>query len=184
MTLLDAINTCLSALGEARVTSTTVRHPTVDLIRTTIAMKKRDLLEKGWWFNTSNVKMYPSITGQLEYPENAISVLGFGGEILVPREGVLFDVDNNTSVFTEAKELRVFYDVAFEDLPECAANVILYRAAREVYAGDLGIDSSVQNMQYNEATHTATLEMLHLRNRRYTTKQRRGWSRLHSALRG
>jgi hypothetical protein len=184
MSLLEALNTCLSALGEARVTSTTVRHPTVDLILSTITMKKRDLLEREWWFNTADVTMHPSTTGEMEYPAKALSVLGYSGETLVPRGGMLFDLDNNTRYFTEPKKLRVFYDVDFEDLPEAAANVVMFRTAREVYAGDLGIDQNVQNMMQNEMVAHGQLEMLHLRNRRYSTRQRPGFRRLVSALRG
>lgn len=184
MTLLDAINTCLSSLGEARVTSTTVRHPTVDLIRNTLALKKTELLETGWWFNTAQATMHPSSTGEMEYPVNALSTLGYYGEMYVPRDGMLFDLDNNTKYFTEPKSMQITYDVDFEDLPECAANVVMQRANRAVYAGDLGIDSAVQNMQYNEQVNQATLETMHMRNKRFSTRQRRPWQRMRNALKG
>lgn len=184
MLLLDAVNTCLSALGEARVTSTTVRHPTVDLIKGTLDMKKAQLLEHGYWFNQADVTMYPSSTGEMEYPATALSVLGFGGEILVPRDGMLFDLDNNTQFFTEAKTMRVWYDVDFEDLPECAATVVMCRAAGEVYAGDLGVDSAVQRLNQLELQAMTELHMQHLRNKRFSTRQRRGFQRLRSALNG
>lgn len=184
MTLLDAINTCLSSLGEARVTSTTVRHPTVDLIRSTINLKKAELLERGWWFNTAQATMYPSSTGEMEYPVNALSVLGYCGEMYVPRGGMLFDLDNNTQYFTEPKSMQITYDMDFEDLPECAANVVMQRSNRAVYAGDLGIDTAVQNMQYNEQVNMATLDTMHMRNMRHSTRQRRAWQRMRNALKG
>ena len=184
MTLLEAVNTCLSALGEARVTSTTVRHPTVDLILSTLVMKQRQLLEKEWWFNTSDVTMYPSITGEMEAPANAISILGFKGETFVVRNGMLFDMDNNTQLFTEPKTMRVFYNLDFEDLPESAANVVMTRTAQEVYSGDLGVDTSVARLQQLEVRSLADLEQLHLRNRRYSTRQRRDWGRVVRALQG
>lgn len=184
MTLLEAVNTCLSALGESRVTSTTVRHPTVDLILGTIEMKQRQLLERGWWFNVSHVTMYPSTTGEMEYPVNAISIIGDGGETFVPRGGMLFDMDNNTKFFTEPKGMTVAYNLDFEDLPECAANVVMTRAAQEVYSGDLGPDSAVQRLNGLEILSFAEMELQHMRNRRYSTKQRRGWGRLVRALRG
>lgn len=184
MTLLDAINTCLSTLGEARVTSTTVRHPTVDLIRTTIAMKKTELLERGWWFNTAQATMYPSDLGEMEYPVDALSVLGYSGEMYIPRDGMLFDLDNNTRFFTESKQMQITYDMDFEDLPECAANVVMQRANRAVYSGDLGMDNTVVNMQNNEALNLATLETLHMRNRRHSTRKRGPWRRMRNALKG
>lgn len=184
MTLLDAINTCLSSLGEARVTSTTVRHPTVDLIRSTLDMKKAELLERGWWFNISQATMYPSNTGEMEYPVGALSTLGYNGEMYVPRDGMLFDLDNNTKYFTEPKRMQITYDVDFEDLPECAANVVVQRANRAVYVGDLGVDNAVQNMQVNELANLATLETMHMRNMRHSTRQRRPWQRMRNALKG
>lgn len=184
MTLLDGINTCLSTLGEARVTSITVRHPTVDLIRSTLDMKKTELLERGWWFNTAQAKMYPSDTGEMEYPVGALSVLGYNGEMYVPRDGMLFDLDNNTRLFTEPKSMQITYDVEFEDLPECAANVVMQRANRAVYSGDLGMDNTVANMQQNELANFATLETMHMRNRRHSTRQRRPWQRMRNALKG
>lgn len=184
MTLLDAINTCLSTLGEARVTSTTVRHPTVDLIRSTIAMKKTELLERGWWFNIAQATMHPSPTNEMEYPVGALSVLGYSGEKYVPRGGMLFDLDNNTRFFTEPKSMQITYDVDFEDLPECAANVVMQRANRAVYSGDLGMDNTVVNMQQNEQLNMITLETMHMRNQRHSTRKRRGWQRMRNALRG
>lgn len=184
MTLLDAINTCLSTLGEARVTSTTVRHPTVDLIRTTIDMKKTELLERGWWFNIAQATMYPSPTNEMEYPVGALSILGYNGEMYAPRDGMLFDLDNNTKYFTEPKSMQITYNVDFEDLPECAANVVMQRANRAVYSGDLGVDQTVVNMEKNEFLNFTTLETLHMRNQRHSTRQRRPWRRLQNALKG
>jgi hypothetical protein len=184
MTLLDAINTCLSTLGEARVTSTLARNPTVDLIKSTIDMKKDELLERGWWFNIAQATMYPSPSGEMEYPVGALSVLGYDGEKFVPRDGMLFDLDNNTKYFTEPKSMQITYDVDFEDLPECAANVVMQRANRAVYSGDLGMDNTVTNMQQNELMNFATLETMHMRNQRHTTRKRGAWRRMRNALKG
>lgn len=184
MTLLEAVNTCLTALGESRVTSTEVRHPTVGLIKDTIVMKQRQLLERGWWFNISHVTMYPSSEGEMEYPVTALAIVGDNGETFVPRGGMLFDMDNNTKYFTEPKGMTVAYNLDFEDLPECAANVVMTRAAQEVYSGDLGPDSAVQRMNGLEIMSYAEMELQHMRNRRFSTRQRRGWGRLVRALRG
>jgi hypothetical protein len=181
--MLEAINAALSALGEARVTSATTVHPTVDIITTTLAVKRREFLERGWWFNTADVKMYPDSLGRLPYPNNALTVLGFRGETFIPRDGYLFDMDNNTNVFTEAKEIRVTYDVDFEDLPECVANVVSLRTTQEVYAGDLGVDSALQRLALLEQQALGNCEVLNMRNRRYNSRERRGFRRIVRALR-
>lgn len=183
MTMLDAINAGLSALGEARVTSADTVHPTVDIIKTTLAVKRREFLERGWWFNTADVKMYPNAQGNMTYPAGALTILGFHGESFIARDGLLFDLDNYTNVFTEAKQMRVTYDIDFEDLPECAANVVSLRTTQEVYAGDLGVDSALQRLNMLEQQSLATCETLNLRNRRYNSRERRGFRRIVRALR-
>lgn len=183
MTLLEAINSCLTALGEARVTSESVRHPTVDIVRSTIDLKRRSLLERGWWFNQANVTMYPGVDGTMEYPFDALSIIGFDGRTLIARNGLLFDMDNGTNQFTQPLEMQVTYDLDFPNLPECAAIVVWTKAAQEVYAGDYGVDSTVERLNYQEQTAMQTMEMLHLRNRRYSTRDRRGFQRIVRALR-
>lgn len=182
MNTLEATNSCLTALGEARVTSTEVRHPTVDLVLSTLTLKKRELLERGWWFNTVDVTMYPSAAGGMEYPVDALSIIGYKGETFIARDGMLFDLDTNSAVFTEAKKMRVTYDLDFSNLPESAAIVIWTRVAQEIYAGDYGVDSAVQRLALSEQNALATLEMLHLRNKRFNTRDRRGFRRITRAL--
>lgn len=185
MELLDAVNSCLSALGEARVTSTDTRHPSVDLILGTIKTKQRAILERGMWFNTYDAKMYPNDVGQMEYPANAISVQsGDSSKVYTKRNGMLFDVLGNTSYFKEPVTITVAEDLAFENLPECAANVVMYRAMRAVYVGDLGYDSTVSDMMQNEQVASLQMETLHIRNMKYSTRSRRGFARYKQALRG
>lgn len=183
MLLLEAINSCLTALGEARVTSDTVRHPTVDIVRSTIDLKRRLLLERGWWFNQANVTMYPGVDGTMEYPFDALSIVGFDGRTLIARDGLLFDMDNGTNQFTRPLQMQVTYDLEFQNLPESAATIVWTRTAQEVYAGDYGVDSTIERLNLQEQLATQTLEMLHLRNRRYSTRDRRGFQRIVRALR-
>ena len=55
MKLLDAINTVLPYLGEANVTSTTARNPTVQAVIQQIDTAKRSLLGTGWWVHRVQV---------------------------------------------------------------------------------------------------------------------------------
>lgn len=182
MTLLEAINTCLTALGEARVTSPEVRHPTVDLIKATLVTKQRLLLENGLWFNVTQVTMYPAPDGTMEYPVNTLSVVGPNGNVFIPRNGLLFDVINNTDKFTSSQDLRVTYNLDFEDLPECVAVVLTCDTAMDIYAGDFGMDAAVQKLARDRDAASAQMERLHLRNVRHSTRDRRGWRRIQNAL--
>jgi len=92
-------------------------------------------------------------------------------------------MDNGTRIFTQPLKMHVTYDLEFQNLPECAATVVWTKAAQEVYAGDYGVDSVVQRLSMQEQLAMQTMEMLHLRNRRYSTRDRRGFRRIVSALR-
>lgn len=184
MTYLEAINSCLTALGEARVTSDTTRNPTVDLIRGVLDAKRRELLEPGWWFNTVfEAKMYPGLDGTIEAPVEAFSIFGKTAR-LIERDGMLFDLTNNTKFFTGPQVLSYTYDMEHGNLPEAAANVVTFRAAIEVYTGDLGTDGNIETYQEQVVRNYQTMELLHLRNMAYNTKQRADWRRYRNALRG
>lgn len=184
MTLLQAINLGLSALGESRVTSDTTRNPTVDLLRETIQAQTQELLEMGWWFNTVfDATASPGPLGEVEAPNGVLSI--FGNRLrLIERGGMLFDLTNNTRVFKGSVRYSYTYTVDFQDLPESAATVVALRATSIVYSNDLGVDSNVERMQEDIARNYMTLEMLHLRNMSYNTRQRGDWVRYRRALRG
>ncbi|QHJ82317.1 MAG: hypothetical protein [Bacteriophage sp.] len=185
MKLLESVNICLHVLGEARVTSTDTRHPSVDLILSTIATKKKDLLERGWWFNTSVVRMFPDEAGRIDYPADSLRIESTDvRKIYTARNGYLYSVLENTSVFSGPVDLQVSTDIDFEDLPECVANVVTYRTARAVYVGDLGYDSAVSDIQQNEQLAWLQMETLHMRNMNYNTRNRRQFIRVIRALDG
>lgn len=185
MLLLEAVNSCLHALGEARVTRTDVRHPSVDLILGVIELKKRQLLEAGYWFNTTVVKMYPNHENKVEYPASALSVVSVKTrKIYEMRNNMLFNVTDNTEYFDNPVLLKVTYNVDFDNLPTCAANVVMYRAMREVYVGDLGNDETVSNMMVNEDEAYAQMEIQHLRNKKFNTRQLNSYWKYRNALSG
>lgn len=185
MEYLDAINTCLTAIGEARVTSVDSRHPSVDLIKQTLDTKQRLLLERGWWFNIEYEKMYPDTLKRVPYPADAIAIKSMDGyTIYSRRNGYLYDNSKNTTEFDGPVNIQVTVNLDFDDLPESAATVITYRAARAVYVGDFGNDSSVSDMTQNEASAMLLLEEQHLRNMKHSTRRRRQWGRYQNALSG
>lgn len=185
MELLTAVNRILSTLGEAQVTNTDSQHSDVYLILTAIEEHKRLLLERGWWFNTSTVTMYPDSFGNIECPTDALSVVDTTDELLlVERTGQLYDATNSTEFFTEPVTIFITYNIAFEDLPPSAAQVVLYRANEEMYTAYFGVDTTVQGMQQKEAQFYAQLQLMHLRCMRYSSKKRSGYSRLVEALGG
>jgi len=185
MLLLDAVNIGLTALGEARVTTTNIQHLTVDALLNAMTQHRKLLLERGWWFNSSTVTMSPNNAGNVEIPFASLSVLDTSDKRLVTvRNGLLFDSSNYTAVFDEAVELFAIYDVDFEDMPESAGLYVAYMAAAQVYSGDLGEDQSVQYLRSQAGMARIQLEQLHLRQMRYNTRKTAAYSRYFNSLRG
>lgn len=185
MELLEAVNTCLTAIGESRVSSLDTRHPSVDLIKQTIADKQKLLLERGWWFNTMYTKLYPDTVQRIQYPADTLAIKGTDGyTIYSTRGGYLYNNSTNTQLFAAPVNVQVTVNLDFDDLPESAATVVVCRAARAVYVGDFGNDSSVSDIVQNETTAALLLEEQHLRNMKHSTRRRRQWGRYQNALSG
>lgn len=185
MQLLTAVNQILSMLGEAQVTTIDAQHATVYKILTAIEAQKRMLLEPGWWFNTGRLVMYPGTGNTMEAPVDVIFVTDAYNKFLITVEsGMLYNATDNTQYFTEALTLFCTFNKTFEDLPICAATVVVCRAGIQVYADDLGVDSLVQRYKSDEVNAFMQMQKLHLRAMRYNSKLTGGYQNILRALGG
>lgn len=185
MQLLTAVNQILSMLGEAQVTSIDIQHNTIYKILSAIEEHKRLLLETGWWFNTGKVTMYPSIDSTMEVPANTLFVTDTDNLFLVTIEdSKLYNATDNTVYFTAPINLFCTFNKTFEDLPTCAATVVVCRAGIQVYADDLGVDSLVQRYKSDEVNAFMQMQKLHLRAMRYNSKLTGGYQNILRALGG
>jgi len=185
MQLLTAVNQILSTLGEAQVSTIDSQHMTVYKILSALELHKQLLLERGWWFNTCTETMYLDTNNQLEAPVNALSVEDTTGTLLLTiRDGMLFNSSDNTEYFEEAITIFSTLNLAFEDLPICAASVVMNLAKIQVYTDDLGVDSVIEVAQAELNRDMRQLEMMHIRSMRHSTKNKRSWAKLQNALRG
>lgn len=185
MKLLEAINRILPALGETVVTSIDSRNPTVAIIRNAIQAQTSDLQLQEWWFNTFDVELYPNTSGEVELPVNLISWIPYdnGG---VQRGDKLLNPETLTFQWPIGTPLRgqIRVRVDFEELPESAATHVLYEACVKAYVDDIGAEQALSIWQQKSGQARIQLEAEHLRNRRYSTKRSRRYSRIRSAMRG
>lgn len=185
MQLLTAVNQILSMLGEAQVTTINAQHSTVYKILTAIEAEKRLLLEPGWWFNTGRVTMYPGTDGTMEAPANAIFITDVSNELLLNIQGaMLYNATDNTEFFTAPLSVFCTFNKTFEDLPICAATVVVCRAGVQVYSDDLGVDALVQRYKNDEVNAFMQMQKLHLRAMRYNSKLAGGYQNILRALGG
>lgn len=169
LTLLDAVNYALPYMGEAVVTSTDARNPTVALILAAVKDCQQKLLAKGWWFNEFETTLFPDAEKQIACPANALSLISTEGRTLVNRNGKLYDLDNGTYDFNAKVAVRVQEWLDYSDLPYYAAAVIKEQAAIQVYVQDYGPEGTVKVLYQKEAESNAMLMQEHLRNKRYST---------------
>lgn len=185
MKLLEAINRILPALGETVVTSIDSRNPTVVIIRNAIQAQTSDLQLQEWWFNSFDVELYPSVSGEIDLPVNLVAWIPYDNAA-IQRGNRLLNPDTLDFVWPIGTPLRgqIRVRVDFEELPESAATHVLYEACVKAYVDDIGAEQSLSIWQQKSAQARIQLEAEHLRNRKYTTLRSRRYRRIRGAMRG
>lgn len=135
-TELDAINTMLSAIGEAPV-NTVEDNGVVDAVmaRQILRTESRAVQAKGWHFNTEKAytltPTYPDknlvlptsvLRADTVYPDNSTDVAVRGDK--------LYDRVNHTYQFSTAVKVDMVILLEFEELPEPVRQYITIRSAR------------------------------------------------------
>lgn len=184
MELLKAVNMILPYFGENTITKIDYKHPTVVLITDVLEDMQKTLLSKGWWFNTSYVKLYPNSDGGLDAPENALSIVNMSTcDIIAIRDQRIFNVTQRSYKFKEPIVVRIIDNMDFEELPENVALWIMYRTAYEAYVRDYGYEDVLQIIQFKENEAYQKVNAEHLRNKKYSTcKSPMAW-KYYNALR-
>ena len=159
-TELEAVNTMLSAIGEAPVSSlenTELEDVAVakNILNETIV----DVQTTGYNFNTEyNFKINPDTSGNINVPNNAVYCdvsnrgttsdkdLGLRGERLYDRE-------NQTFTFTDAVYVDLILILPWDDLPQPARRYCTVKAARRYQNRVFGSDTlnGFTNVDENEA---------------------------------
>ncbi|MCH2199749.1 MAG: hypothetical protein MK081_13300 [Flavobacteriales bacterium] len=145
-TELDAVNIILENDGEAPVnTLDDSGFSESGKAQRVLREVSRTVQSRGWAFNTDrDRKFLPTITDEIVLPTNTLKIKPtyLSEELrLVERGRKLYDVQNNTAVFTSPVYLDIVQMLAFEDLPSTARDYITIRAARVYQARATGSSS-------------------------------------------
>jgi len=178
MQLIDAVNVTLKALGESLITDINTSNPSAGLAKSSLAIQRRGALATGWWFNTIERIYTPSALGKINVPYNQLSVYGTDGSKYGVRNSLLYNLVEQTSVFTETVTLRIMIDVEFEDLPEYIAQYLAYSVAAETYMNDLGKDNNYVELQAKASEYKSLAFRENLRNEQYNSASLRQSSRI------
>lgn len=150
-TELEAVNTILSTIGEAPLSTLTGSLP-VDgtMAKSVLNEINREVQSMGWHFNTQ-----PKVTLSKDAGNNTIPLATNVLRVelnpykhsktdydIVQRDNILFNLVTNSSTFTEdLEEVKVVYLLDFSEIPEQAKRYITIRSARVFHDRTLGANT-------------------------------------------
>jgi hypothetical protein len=132
MTKLDIINAMLASLGESPLNELDARHPVVSSGLRIIAQKTKTIQLNsgaGWWFNKlPKYTLKLDVNNRIAVPQDLLSYSTDYPNRLGIKSGYLFDLDNDTDVFTAPVSISAIRDVEYTDLPNAILDCIAYEA--------------------------------------------------------
>lgn len=133
-TKLDAVNTMLSAIGEAPVNSLSSGLVEAEIAETILNTVDREVQSMGWHFNTDYKKSFAQDTnGEVPLGTDILRAdahLDANSKNLVQRGLRMYDRKNHTFTINSAVLLDVVVQLNFTDLPEVAKRYITLKATR------------------------------------------------------
>jgi hypothetical protein len=158
-TELQAINTMLSFIGEAPVSSITGNIGTdVAVAKNILDETSMSVQSQGWFFNRElEITMSRDTSNKVPLDSNCVQV-----EASAPyqylyqytiRNGYLYDLKNKTDVFTSDPQVDKVLVQQFEHIPEYARRYIVVKASRRFAARYIGASELVKlaNLDEQEA---------------------------------
>jgi hypothetical protein len=133
-TQLDAVNTMLSAIGEAPVNSLSSGFVEAEVAESILNTVDREVQAMGWHFNTELNKSFAQDTsGNIILPAEVLradATLKADSPDLVQRGTKMYDRKNHTFNIGTNVYLDVVVKLNFDELPEVARRYITLRATR------------------------------------------------------
>lgn len=172
-TELSVVNDMLGLLGEAPVNDLDSFHPMVPRALQTLRTTSGNLQGNRWWFNTEVIELVPQAdTGHIMLPVDTLSVDPITKLPRTTQRGSrLYNLDDNSFVFTTNVTCELRRDIPFDDLPNTARAAIAAQAQlafQNPIDGDAGKTRNLQTtfrdalMQLN-AEHTRNVKANMLR---------------------
>lgn len=131
---LDAVNTMLSSIGEAPVSSLSSGLIEAEIAESILNTIDREVQSMGWHFNTELNKSFAQTpAGEILLPADILradATLKANAPNLVQRGLKMYDRVNHTFIVGTNAALDVVIQLVFDDLPEVAKRYIVLRATR------------------------------------------------------
>tara|TARA_R100000231_G_C5247322_1_gene141650 strand:- start:42 stop:644 length:603 start_codon:yes stop_codon:yes gene_type:complete len=164
-TELQAINTMLSIIGEAPVSSITENLGSdVSIAKQILDESAVDIQSKGWNFNTEETyTLALDSDSKVPIPTNCVWLTTRSGDNsskVIIRDGFLYDKENKTYTFAEAQVVDMIILLPFEELPQFARRYIVTTAGRRFQARYLGSKELAGFTQQDEMDALTNCEQL------------------------
>lgn len=143
-TKLEAVNVCLTNIGEAPVASLTGLQVDAQVASSIIDEVSREVQSNGWHWNTEVHTISPNISNQILLPANTLRVdtVEKDSSLDVIQRGMkLYDRKDNTYLFTASLRLHLTVALDFDEIPEAARRYITMRSSRVFQERTLGSES-------------------------------------------
>lgn len=144
MTKLEAVNICLSSMGEPVVNTLDGAAIDAQMASDLIDETSRSVQGMGWHWNREKHTLSPNVNSEIVLPANTLRVDTIDDNRdtnVVYRGGKLFDVENASYQFSKELKLEIYVALPFEDLPYAAKQFITMRAARMLQQRLLGSET-------------------------------------------
>ena len=164
-TELQAINTMLSIIGEAPVSSITENlGADVSIAKQILDESAVDIQSKGWNFNTEETyTLALDSDSKVPVPTNCVWLTTRTADNtskVIIRNGFLYDKENKTYTFVAAQVVDMIILLPFEELPQFARRYITTTAGRRFQARYLGSKELAGFSQQDEMDALANCEQL------------------------
>lgn len=157
ITRLGAINTMLLDIGEAPLDDISQIDSIWEAARANDMLNNitLEVLNKGYSFNAQTLTLSPDVDGFIAIPDDVLCVTGVSS--VTERGNKLYDVANNTDVFSTSQTVSVLIDIDFDDLPFPAQKYVRAKASRKFMKNSLS--SSELNRQLAEDEQEALIDL-------------------------
>lgn len=136
-TELDAVNSILSSVGQAPVTTLDLQNPEVAITLSTLQEVSKQIQSEGWTFNTErDYQLQPdSISKEIIFPPNVLNIDTNHKKHnrdydVVKRKGKLYDRLNHTYTWDGPIYVDIVWFFDFQDLPPQIQQYVVAKAAR------------------------------------------------------
>lgn len=133
MTKLDAVNICLSAMGEPKISTLDGAAVDAQIASDLIDETSRSVQSRGWHWNRERLTLQPDVFGIVKIPANTSRIDTIDGDKqtdIVVRGDRLYNRYEASFIFEKPLVLEVYVFLDFEDLPYAAKQYIAMRSAR------------------------------------------------------